>query len=564
MPVLSIGKRGLAAAVAAAALGMAVAAAAGVFAAPAVARVAHTAASSTLVMESSPTNSIPDDFNPFDPAAASYLLGSTSLIYETLLQFDVAKPTKVYDMLATSYKWGAAGKSITFTIRSGVNWSDGQALTPSDVAFTYTLLMNNSAANTDGLPITGVTVSGSQVTITFSSSQYTNLQYIANQYIVPQHIWQSISSPATATITSPIGTGPYQLDTFSSSTGFTLKANTGYWGGPFNPGGGAPAVKEVDFPLIASNTDVLAALENNSLDWAGNFLSGLSAFTSTPGHATYFAPVQTNTFYPNLSRWPTNQLAVRQAISDAIDRNAISKQGEGGLEPVATNASGLVLPNFANVLAPSVKQYALSPSPNIKAAKAVLTAAGYTVKNGCFQKGGKAVKFTIVDPASYTDYAADDALAASELKKADICATFDGLSVPAWSSEIATGNFQMMQHWSQTSISPYVLYDNWLNSALITNNRNGNFEGLRDPAINKDLAQLGTAISTQAQLKYLTPIETYVAKQLPVIPTVYGAAFDEYNSNAFTGWPTKSNNYESGSPNTPTNEIVVLHLKPAA
>jgi len=565
MQRLSIAKRGLAAIAAAAAMATALAAAAGLFAAPAVARVAaHTAASSTLVMESSPTNSIPDDFNPFDPAGASYLLGGTSLIYETLLQFDVAKPTKVYDMLASAYKWGAGGKSITFTIRSGVTWSDGQPLTPADVVFTYTLLMNSSAANTDGLPITGATASGNQVTITFSSSQYTNLQYIANQYIVPQHIWQSITSPATATITNPIGTGPYELDTFSASTGFTLKANPGYWGGPFNPGGGEPAVKEVDFPLIASNTDVLAALENNSLDWAGNFLSGLSAFTSTPGHATYFAPVQTNTFYPNLSRWPTNQLAVRRAISDAIDRTAISKQGEGGLEPVATNASGLVLPNFRNVLAPSVKKFALSASPNVSAAKAVLKAAGYTVKNGCFQKGGKAVKFTIIDPASYTDYAADDALAASELKKADICATFDGLSVPAWSADIASGNFQVMQHWSQTSISPYVLYDNWLNSALITSNRNGNFEGLRNSAIDNDLAKLGTAVSTQAQLKYLTPIETYVAKQLPVIPTVYGAAFDEYNSSAFTGWPTKTNNYESGSPNTPTNEIVVLHLKPAS
>ena len=69
MQRLSIAKRGFAAIAAAAAMGTALAAAAGLFAAPAVARVAaHTAASSTLVMESSPTNSIPDDFNPFDPA----------------------------------------------------------------------------------------------------------------------------------------------------------------------------------------------------------------------------------------------------------------------------------------------------------------------------------------------------------------------------------------------------------------------------------------------------------------------------------------------------------------
>ena len=38
--------------------------------------------------------------------------------------------------------------------------------------------------------------------------------------------------------------------------------------------------------------------------------------------------------------------------------------------------------------------------------------------------------------------------------------------------------------------------------------------------------------------------------------------FDEYNTSKFTGWPSASNPYESGSPNAPTNEVVILHLKP--
>ena len=53
-------------------------------------------------------------------------------------------------------------------------------------------------------------------------------------------------------------------------------------------------------------------------------------------------------------------------------------------------------------------------------------------------------------------------------------------------------------------------------------------------------------------------------KNLPVIPTVYGASFDEYSTAHFTGWPSASAQYESGSPNTPTNEVIVLHLKPVS
>ena len=51
---------------------------------------------------------------------------------------------------------------------------------------------------------------------------------------------------------------------------------------------------------------------------------------------------------------------------------------------------------------------------------------------------------------------------------------------------------------------------------------------------------------------------------LPIIPTVYGAAFDEYNTSNFTGWPSASNPYEIGQPGSPQNEVVVLHLKPTS
>ena len=70
-------------------------------------------------MESSPESTITQDFNPFVPTEAPQGMGATGLIYEPLLQFDLAAPPKYYPWLATSYKWANGGKSITFTIRSG-------------------------------------------------------------------------------------------------------------------------------------------------------------------------------------------------------------------------------------------------------------------------------------------------------------------------------------------------------------------------------------------------------------------------------------------------------------
>jgi peptide/nickel transport system substrate-binding protein len=543
---------------------------AGALSAPAALGSAHAAASAPLIMESSQETTLTDNFNPYVSTGAAATVGATSLIYETPLQFDIVRPLqKPYDFLASSYKWGPGGKSIIFTIRTGVQWSDGSAFTPADVAGTYNMLAKYPDTNTNGIPVTGATASGQDVTVNFSSPAYTDLQYIGTTYIVPSSIYNMSTDPGKATITNPVGTGPYTLASFSATAGVTLNANPKYWGGPWNVGGGAPAVTQVQFPLLGSNSAVLAALQNNQLDWAGNFLTGLSAFTSGAGHKVWFAGVNTNSLEPNLKTWPTNQLAVRKAISLAINRTDISKTGESGLEPVATNASGIVLPNFAADLAPAVKKDTLPATANPKAADAVLKAAGYTLKGGWYALKGKVVDITISDPADYTDYAEDDKIIVQDLKAAHIKASFNGVADTAWYASLANQTYgNATSHWSNSSIQMYGVYQGWLDSSLsaagTSNAASGDFEGLQNSTINKELRTLSSATTTAATLKAITPIEEYVAKNLPVIPTVYGAAFDEYNANAFTGWPSASNPYEEGQPQQPENEVVVLHLKPAA
>ena len=91
---------------------------------------ATTNSNAEVVMESSPENSITQDFNPFVSTAAPQGMGATGLVYEPLVQFDLANPTVQYPWLATKYTWSNGGKSITFTIRQGVKWNDGTAVHP--------------------------------------------------------------------------------------------------------------------------------------------------------------------------------------------------------------------------------------------------------------------------------------------------------------------------------------------------------------------------------------------------------------------------------------------------
>jgi peptide/nickel transport system substrate-binding protein len=522
--------------------------------------------SQTLVMESSPETAITQDFNPYIPTGSAYQMGATGLIYEPLIQFDIAAPPKYYPWLATGYSWSNGGRAITFTIRQGVKWSNGSALTPADVAFTFNLMKTNTSINSGGLDISSVSTSGETVTVNFPTPQYTNLEEIAGVAIVPQSIWGKAGNPGTYTDANPIGTGPYVLSSFTPQ-GFTLAKNPHYWQASM------VKVSKIYFPVYTSNTSALSALFSGQIAWTGNFIPGLQQqfVDKSPSYHHYWeAAGATNSLMPNLNTWPTNQLAVRQAISLALNRSVIASEGEAGLEAPQTNTTGLTLPTFQAWSAP-VSSMTMSPAANPAAAERVLEAAGYTKgSGGYFTKDGKTVSLTITDPSAYTDYAEDDAIAAQDLRAAGIDATFQGQAVTAWSTDVADGDFQLTLHWGNGGITPYSMYDGWLNSSLATGSAaTGDYERLKDPAINADLAALATASSVSQEAADLVPIEKYIAANLPVIPTTTASEWFEYNSQDFTGWPTQQDPYDTGQPsgtnNGPgsgTDEVVALHLAP--
>ena len=83
-------------------------------------------------------------FNPYVSTSLGNANSSTALVYEPLLMFNLMRPTQPpIPWLATSYAWSNGGKTLTFTIRRGVKFSDGKPLTAADVAFSFNLIKNN-------------------------------------------------------------------------------------------------------------------------------------------------------------------------------------------------------------------------------------------------------------------------------------------------------------------------------------------------------------------------------------------------------------------------------------
>jgi peptide/nickel transport system substrate-binding protein len=513
-------------------------------------------------MESSPTGVLTRNFNPYASGNEGGVLGLTDMINEPLVQFDLVKPGVTYPWLATKWAWSNGGTTLTFTLRSGVKYTNGDPFNGADVAFVFNMLAKNAVLNTQGIPIKNATSpNATTAVINFKTAQYADFYNIANTPMVAQKVWSGISDPGTYTDPTPIGTGPYVFDTFSSG-GVLLKKNPNYW----QPG--KPKVEYLDFPAYDSNTTANLALENGSLTWGGNFVSDITKAyeAKSPNNKVWDAPLQTEAIIPNLTKWPWTSLAVREAVSDGINRTAISDDGEDYQQPPAIQPGSLTLltlPNDNSYLTATTKGAAYTTTYDTAKSRAILKAAGFTLhSNGYFYDGSKEVAFTLFDPSSYTDFDDDNAIMASELKAAGIAVTVQQVSVNAWNADLADGDFSATSHWGTGGTSPYYDYNGYLNSALIGKVSTGDYEHFVSKQADADLTAFAGSNSTATQQAAIAGLEQIVAQQLPIIPIFYGVAWDEYHTTDFTGWPGPTNQYDPGEPSQPFNEYVVLQLVP--
>ena len=129
-----------------------------------------------------------------------------------------------------------------------------------------------------------------------------------------------------------------------------------------------------------------------------------------------------------------------------------------------------------------------------------------------------------------------------------------------------TATSQLTEHWSNGGISPYNMYDGWLNSTLASGSAAvGDYERLNDPALNADLATLAGATTAAADHRPRPASSKYVAGQPADHPGHHGARSGSSTTRRTTpAGPRQANPYDSGQPsgtnNGPgsgTDEVVV-------
>src|SRR5215217_1445298 len=136
-------------------------------------------------------------------------------IYEPMLIYNTAT-SEILPWLATAWEFSDDNATITFTLRDGVNWSDGEPFTSKDVKFTFDLLKEHEGlAGTEGirgvLPFIESIETPDEKTATFMFNQvYTpGLYDVGEQMIVSEHIWKDVDDPVTFTNENPVGAAAF-------------------------------------------------------------------------------------------------------------------------------------------------------------------------------------------------------------------------------------------------------------------------------------------------------------------------------------------------------------------
>ncbi len=409
--------------------------------------------------------------------------------------------------------------------------------------------------------LSSVTQKGSnQVVMTFKRAAVPYFYYIADQVgIVPQHVWSTVGNPVAYKDKTPVGTGPYEVQSCTPQNVSYVK-NQHYW----QPG--LPKVAKVEYPAFASNPPANTLLSTGGAQWGGQFIPNLRGeyLSKSPSNHFWFPPVVNVSIFINQKDPLLANLAVRKAIAYAVDRSQVGAVGEYGYEPAA-NQAGIIVPTFKSWLDQSELNsagYKYDP----KMAISILEKAGFKRGgNGTFvSPSGKPLSFTIINQSAYTDWVADLQVVAHELAAVGISLTVENLAGTDYSAKLYDGNFQLAYGYETGGPSPYYEFNQWLNSANtapVGKPAATNWERYSNTSTDSLLAQYTASTSSSVQHSVLDKLQNVLLKDVPLIPVIEQVDWDEYSTAHFSGWPSASDPYAQPYVYvSPDWEVVLLHL----
>jgi peptide/nickel transport system substrate-binding protein len=404
------------------------------------------------------------------------------------------------------------GRVITYHLRPGVRWQDGEPVTAHDVVWTLHAILDDrnlvrSRAGYDRVA-RAEELDPHTVRITLKApwapAVATLFSYgTAPQYVLPAHLLERESRLEQSSFGShPIGDGPYRFVSWARGERLVYEANPSYWRG-------APKAR-LEIRVVPDPGTNFTMLQSGGLDW--NLVSPAQrAGLGDPPHLRFrtvpialVAGIAINT-----THGPLDDARIRRAIAASIDRRGISTKITFGRYPVVDTAQ----PIGSWARDPAVHEPAYDPA----GADALFDAAGWRRgADGIRAKNGKRLTLTYVQfPESQTGVRVATVVQ-SELRARGVDVTIKSLSnaqlfLPrAQGGTLATGAFDL-------AYVPWPMGADPDDAFLLSCNGSGNYMRWCDPAVDALERRAVAAPSRDERKRLYAAIERRVAAAVPIV-----------------------------------------------
>ncbi|MFI2293497.1 ABC transporter substrate-binding protein [Isoptericola sp. NPDC019571] len=493
----------------------------------------------------------------FNPYAVGVLHLANGGIYESLFAYNKLQDVDPTPMLAESFEWNEDGTELTVKLRSGVQWNDGQPFTADDVVYSFT----NDTAKPVYLK-DAVAQDESTVVFSFDEPAFANeFAILGSTYIVPKHVFSEHEKDsgedaegnaltglvAWDNAESPVGTGPYMLDT-ASNAAYTAKANPDYWGG-------APKVASLRYVGIDANQSAEDLLTTGQIDWTTMFVPDPERITSTGGFGYVNTPVDPVVLYTCSNtdlgcKGAQTDVAVRQALDAAIDRSAITEKAFVGLAKPISPTFALLGRDDKWIADGMPKE---SPqSADAAAAGKILEEAGYTKDaDGFYGKDGTPIDLTLTSVDGWSDFNNAAKLIEEQAKAAGLKVTASTISWNEFADARVSGEFELiMGGVVGTSLAdPFQIYREWFTGdytqkvGTALEPGEWNISRYDDDEVNAAVEAASQTNDEAAKKEAYATVQENIVEDLPYIPIVVNGTQTFFNTTKFAGWPTEDDMY---------------------
>lgn len=331
----------------------------------------------------------------------------------------LVKPTPdgdLIDAVAERHEVSADGTVYTFTLRDGVMFHNGAAVTADDVVWSIRRCADVGEGKKPLVEafsdIRSVEAADEKtVVITLNTAESEFLAALTTAILPKDYDRQA---------TAPVGTGPFRFVSRAAGDSISLERFDGYWGDK-------PALKTVTFQIFESGDALVLALQSGAVDLCAHLTPTQAAQLGKDFQILNGAMNLVQALYLNNEVKPLDDVRVRRALCYAVDK--------GQIVDLVTDGTGKALgssmyPAFAKYFDDTLTDYYVQDTEK---AKALLAEAGYP--------GG--FDLTITVPSNYQPHVDTAQVLVEQLKAVGVNAKIELVDWGTWVSRVYTDrNYQ--------------------------------------------------------------------------------------------------------------------------